>query len=132
MTVRVLFFGPLADLTGSARMDLTLPESSSVQSLLDTLFERWPALRAHDASLLTAINLTYARRGETIPPDAEVAIMPPVQGGEKKSRARDCTKSEKTVSCSQCRARFANCCRTTAKRDLKFNSMRELEGLKKE
>ena len=81
MTVRVLFFGPLVDLTGTPGLDLTLPESSSVQHLLETLSQRWPALRDRDASLLTAVNLTYARRDEIIPPDAEVAIMPPVQGG---------------------------------------------------
>ncbi|HEX2746367.1 MAG TPA: MoaD/ThiS family protein [Verrucomicrobiales bacterium] len=81
MNVRVLFFGPLVDVTGTARLDLTIPESSRVQQLLDTLSDRWPALRERDSSLLTAINLSYARRDEIIPSGAEVAVMPPVQGG---------------------------------------------------
>jgi molybdopterin converting factor small subunit len=81
MTARVLFFGPLVDVTGTSSLDLTLPESSSVQQLLDLLSQRWPVLRDRDSSLLTAINLTYARRDEMIPPGAEVAVMPPVQGG---------------------------------------------------
>jgi molybdopterin converting factor small subunit len=81
MTVRVLFFGPLVDLTGTARLELNLPESSTIEQLLDALSQRWPALQVRDASLLTAVNLAYARRDEIIPPGAEVAVMPPVQGG---------------------------------------------------
>lgn len=81
MTVRVLFFGPLVDTTGTPALTLTLPEPVPVQRLLDELFGKWPALRDWDSSLLIAINLAYAGRDDIIPPDAEVAIMPPVQGG---------------------------------------------------
>ena len=81
MNVRVLLFGPLTDIAGPGPHILTLPDGATVQHLLDAAFAKWPALRGHDASLLTAVNLTYARRGEVIPPDAEVALMPPVQGG---------------------------------------------------
>ncbi len=81
MNVRVLFFGPLVDITGSSAVEITLSDSPSVQSLLDAVFLKWPALRDWDANLLTAVNLAYAARGEQIPPGAEVAIMPPVQGG---------------------------------------------------
>lgn len=81
MSVRVLFFGPLTDITGSGTHSLTLPEAATVQQLHNLLFEKWPALRTHASSLLTAVNMTYARRDEIIPPDAEVAVMPPVQGG---------------------------------------------------
>lgn len=81
MNVRVLFFGPLVDITECATLEVTLPDSATVQSLLDAIFLRWPALRGWDANLLVAVNLGYAARGELVPPDAEVAIMPPVQGG---------------------------------------------------
>ena len=81
MNVRVLFFGPLVDITGCASTELTLPDSSAVQKLLDTLFLQWPTLRDWEANLLIAVNLSYATRTEQIPTGAEVAIMPPVQGG---------------------------------------------------
>jgi molybdopterin converting factor small subunit len=42
---------------------------------------RWPALRVWESSLLVAVNLRYAVAGDPVPPGAEVAIMPPVQGG---------------------------------------------------
>ena len=81
MNVRVLFFGPLVDITGSNSVEMTLTESATVQALLDAAFLKWPALRDWEANLLTAVNLAYAARTEPIPPGAEVAIMPPVQGG---------------------------------------------------
>ena len=81
MSVRVLFFGPLTDIAGAGPHPLSLPEAATVRQLHDLLFEKWPALRTHAASLLTAVNLTYARPDEVIPPDAEIAVMPPVQGG---------------------------------------------------
>ncbi len=81
MNVRVLFFGPLVDITGVAAVEIALPDSPSVQSLLNAVFLKWPALRDWDANLLVAVNLTYAARAEQIPAGAEVAVMPPVQGG---------------------------------------------------
>jgi len=80
MTARILFFGPLVDLTGTASLEMDLPDGATVGDLLGLLFEKWPALRPWEASLLTAVNLSYADRGAVIPP-AEVAVMPPVQGG---------------------------------------------------
>ena len=81
MSVRVLFFGLLTDIAGSGPHDFPLPDKTSVQDLLEALFQKWPALRDYDASLMVAVNLSYARREEVVPPDAEVAVMPPVQGG---------------------------------------------------
>lgn len=76
----VLLFGPLADIAGPGPHAFSLPPVT-VQQLLDAVFAKWPALRQWDASLLIAINLTYARRSDIIPPDSAVALMPPVQGG---------------------------------------------------
>jgi molybdopterin converting factor small subunit len=81
MSVHVLFFGPLAAIAGAEPHRFQLPAGAVVQQLLDLCFAGWPALRDWDASLLVAVNMTYSRRDEVIPPDAEIAIMPPVQGG---------------------------------------------------
>jgi len=81
MSVRILFFGPLAAITGSGPHTESLPDGAAVQQLLEVCFAKWPRLREWDASLLIAVNMTYARRDGIIPPGAEVALMPPVQGG---------------------------------------------------
>jgi len=81
MNVRVLLFGPLTGLAGPGPHSLTLSTGATVQQLLEVLFVKWPALRQWDTSLLIAVNLAYARRSDLIPSGAEIALMPPVQGG---------------------------------------------------
>ncbi|MDB6139893.1 MAG: molybdopterin synthase sulfur carrier subunit [Verrucomicrobiaceae bacterium] len=80
MKLRLLFFSVLRDLTGTAELELTC-EAATVRGLLGVLYERWPALAAWDASLLIAVDQTYARRDDPLHDGAEVALMPPVQGG---------------------------------------------------
>lgn len=81
MTVHVLFFSVLKDLTGVAETPWTLDESATLRDLLAELFRCWPALAEWDQSLLLAINQQYTSRDAVLPPGAEIAVMPPVQGG---------------------------------------------------
>ena len=81
MEVRVLFFGQLVDVTGCGEATFSLPDDHSLEALAKVLFARWPGLAGWESSLLWAINMQYARPGEIIPAGAEVAVMPPVQGG---------------------------------------------------
>ena len=81
MKLRVLFFSILRDLTGTEGLDVTCATSSTVRDLLAQLFERWPELAKWDASLLIAVDQSYVKRDEPLHEGAEVAIMPPVQGG---------------------------------------------------
>lgn len=79
--LNLLFFSVLRDLTGCAELAWEMPVGSTVADLLQHLYARWPTLAEWDASLLIAIDQTYARRSELLPAGAEVALMPPVQGG---------------------------------------------------
>ena len=81
MKVRVLFFSVLKDLTGSDEVTQELAPGATVADLLTAVFTRWPGLQAWDASLLVAVDQTYARRNTPLHDGAEIAIMPPVQGG---------------------------------------------------
>ena len=82
MKLRVLFFSVLRDITGTGEIVIELPGgSASVADLLDHLYLRWPPLRDWDRSLLVAVDQVYAKRSEPLHDNAEVAIMPPVQGG---------------------------------------------------
>lgn len=81
MTVRVLFFSVLKDLTGTDEVPVECPAGSTMADLLDQLFLRWPQLRDWDRSLLLALDQTYVKRDAVLRDDAEVALMPPVQGG---------------------------------------------------
>ncbi len=82
MTIRVLFFSVLRDLTGTGEVAWDLPgESASVAEVLASLYARWPALRDWDGKILVAADLHYVNRDEAVADGQEVAIMPPVQGG---------------------------------------------------
>jgi len=81
MTVRVLFFSVLRDITGVEETLVEAPANATVATLLEECFTRWPKLRDWDGSLLVAVDHSYSKRTALLPEHAEVAIMPPVQGG---------------------------------------------------
>ena len=81
MNVRVLFFSMLRDLTGAPELVMQTTPDATVATLLEECFIRWPKLRDWDKSLLIAVDQSYAKRTSPLHENAEVAIMPPVQGG---------------------------------------------------
>jgi hypothetical protein len=81
MTLRVLFFSVLRDLTGHDEVVLECEGCTAVNDLLVMLFAKWPELAEWDASLLIAVDQTYVKRDALLHDGAEIAIMPPVQGG---------------------------------------------------
>ncbi len=81
MNVRVLFFSVLRDVTGSDEVDLETKADARVSDILDQLILRWPKLKDWETSLLVAVDQTYVKRDARLHAGAEVAIMPPVQGG---------------------------------------------------
>ena len=80
-TIRILFFSLLRDATGTAEITWPLPTPITAGQLFTTLAQHFPALAPWRHSHLIAINQEYARPDTPIPNGAEVAIMPPVQGG---------------------------------------------------
>jgi molybdopterin converting factor subunit 1 len=81
MTVRVLFFSVLRDITGAGEVAMQITANATVEELLAECFTRWPKLRGWDKSLLVAVDQSYVKRNARLHENAEVAIMPPVQGG---------------------------------------------------
>ena len=81
MKVQVLFFSLLRDVTSAAEAFIEVPDGATVGDLLGLLYQRWPGLQKWDGSLLLAVDQTYVKRDHPLHQAAEVAIMPPVQGG---------------------------------------------------
>jgi len=81
MKVRVLFFSVLQDATGCAECEWDCDGAETVGDLVTMLYARWPGLEKWDGSLLLALDQTYVKRDAALHDDAEVALMPPVQGG---------------------------------------------------
>ena len=81
MNVRALLFSVLRDIAGTDEIHVEVRQDARVSDLLEELFTRWPRLKGWDASLLVAVDQTYVKRDAILHEGAEVAIMPPVQGG---------------------------------------------------
>jgi len=73
----VRLFAALRERAGSAGVDVELPDGSVVGDV-------WPALGLGDepGGLLFAVNRTYAQRTTELNPGDEVAVIPPVSGGQ--------------------------------------------------
>lgn len=78
---RVLFFSVLRDITSTDEKTWTLPAGARVSDLISACLAEWPAMKPWEPSLLVAIDQAYVKKDAPLHDQAEVAIMPPVQGG---------------------------------------------------
>jgi molybdopterin converting factor subunit 1 len=81
MRVRVLFFGMLKDLVGTAASDIEVPEGASLASVFESFAARFPRLREIARSIVLARNQEFADPSSKLEEGDEVAFLPPVSGG---------------------------------------------------
>jgi molybdopterin converting factor subunit 1 len=79
--VKLLFFATLRDRAGTKSMELEVPSDLTVQGLKDQLAREYPGLKDSMLSVIITINREYAFDDAVIPPNAELAMFPPVSGG---------------------------------------------------
>jgi molybdopterin synthase catalytic subunit len=79
--IRLLFFATLRERAGVKSMDLEIPENMTVRELKEKLALEQPALKDSLKSVLITVNREYAFDEAVIPPNAEMALFPPVSGG---------------------------------------------------
>lgn len=75
--ISVRAFGMIAEKIGSGQIQLT--GISTVEELLDSLFEKFPDLKNMKFSI--AINKQLVSGNAPIPADSEIALLPPFSGG---------------------------------------------------
>jgi molybdopterin converting factor subunit 1 len=79
--VKLLFFATLRDRAGTKAMELDIPADLTVEGLKDKLSAEYPNLKDSMLSVIITINREYAFDDAVIPPEAELAMFPPVSGG---------------------------------------------------
>ena len=78
MQVEVRLFAMLRERAGESRLTLELPDGARVRDALDELSEL-----ADGLPLVMAVNREYASPDQCLGPGDELALIPPVSGGER-------------------------------------------------
>lgn len=81
MSVQALFFAAYRDLLGTSKLDVHLPEGSTVGDLVRALRARGAPFDALPRDPAVAVNRSYALATEPLRAGDEVAFIPPVAGG---------------------------------------------------
>ena len=89
MRVRVLFFGQLQEIVGTAQDDAELSEGARVEDLFERYGRRFPKLAEFRASIAASVNQEYAGWHSPLSAGDEVAFLPPVSGGQQAALAPD-------------------------------------------
>ena len=79
--IKLLFFATIRDRAGTKSMELEIRDDLTVRGLKDKIAEEYPNLRESMKSVLITIDREYAFDDAVIPPNAEMAMFPPVSGG---------------------------------------------------
>jgi molybdopterin converting factor subunit 1 len=80
--LRVRLFARARDLAGADALVVEVPDGATVGDLRRRLAEQRPALRGLLEHSALAINDEFADDRLTLPLEVEVALLPPVSGGE--------------------------------------------------
>lgn len=81
MKTEVRLFASARQLAQTERVTLDLPAGSTAAEIRAALAAAVPALRPLLPHMLVAVNNQYINDAAPIPPEAEIAFIPPVSGG---------------------------------------------------
>lgn len=79
--IKLLFFATIRDRAGMKSVELDIPPDMTIRQLKEKLGADYPALKESMKSVLITINREYAFDETVVPPNAEIALFPPVSGG---------------------------------------------------
>ena len=82
MKLNVRFFALYRERAGISRQRLELPENSKVSDLLKVIRSHYPQLAPANVDIVVAVNAEYADGNIILSEEDEVALIPPVSGGE--------------------------------------------------
>jgi len=82
MQVTVRFFAVHRDIVGAPKLQLDVPEGTTLGGLWERLGEQYPALLPATRSIMFALNQAYADPSAELHDGDEAAFIPPVSGGQ--------------------------------------------------
>jgi molybdopterin converting factor subunit 1 len=79
---RVLFFATLRDITGVKETSIEFQSGARIADIKAILLKQFPTLERHMPIYIVALNHEFASDDTVVPDEAEIAIFPPVSGGQ--------------------------------------------------
>jgi molybdopterin converting factor subunit 1 len=80
---RVLFFATLRDKTGLQETSIEFTHGASIATIKKIVLEKFPTLDPIMGSVIVAMNHEFAFDEDIVKDQAEIAMFPPVSGGEQ-------------------------------------------------
>ena len=84
MKISVLLFASIKEYAGTDKIFVDITDKSTVADLKHEIANHIPQLKDLLPTTLVSINHEFAFPEDKVPPDAEIAIFPPVSGGQEK------------------------------------------------
>lgn len=81
MKIRVRMFAAAREAAGSDSIELELPEGATIAHLRSQIGAQVPQLSGLVPQMMFAIDTKYANDATSLPPNGDVACIPPVSGG---------------------------------------------------
>ena len=81
MQTKVLFFGKLKEIAGSAEQSVELRPGATISDLFAGFARETPALAPFRSSVVASRNQEFAAWSTVLEPGDEIAFLPPVSGG---------------------------------------------------
>lgn len=107
ISVTVLCFAYLRELFGTRLFTQELPPDATLDDLWTELVNRQPSLAKHRATVVVSVNQEYAPATTRLHDGDEVALLPPVSGGNMDG---DCTITEEPLDTAQISRAVARSC----------------------
>jgi molybdopterin converting factor subunit 1 len=79
---RVLFFATLRDITGVKETSIDFSQGAKIADIKTAVLAKFPALQRIMDTLIVALNHEFAADEDIVSDGAEIAMFPPVSGGE--------------------------------------------------
>ncbi|MBR62355.1 MAG: molybdopterin synthase sulfur carrier subunit [Dehalococcoidia bacterium] len=81
ISINIKPFARYREIIGEKDIVMNLPEGSSVSDLITDLVNKYPYLKPIESKIVVAVNYEYQDHDHLLRSNDEVALIPPVSGG---------------------------------------------------
>lgn len=82
MTLKILYFAAIREKLGKKSEEITAREGETVGDLMKRLSEKYEIVAQMEKTLMVAVNKEYCDNSYLLKDGDEVALIPPVSGGQ--------------------------------------------------